>query len=433
MPGHSAVPAVGGGVAVVGGGLVGLGTAYALLRRAPGSRVVLFEKEARPGMHQSTHNSGVLHAGLYYKPGSSKARLAVAGIRRMTEFCREHGVAHEICGKLVVATDETEVPRLRTLLERGTQNGLRGLRWLGAEAAHEIEPHVRCVAAVHVPEEGIADYAGVVRALAAEVERLGGTIVTGAAVTSLRSEGGGWRIFTTAGEHQAGFLVNCAGLHSDRVAAMAGESPPCRIVPFRGEYFTLRPERAHLVRNLVYPVPDPSFPFLGVHFTRMVGGGIEAGPNAVLALAREGYTKGRIDARDVGSALAFPGLWRFVGRHWRTTASELRRSFSRSLFTRALQRLVPEVGEADLLAGGAGVRAQAMLPNGQLVDDFLFVEGARALHVLNAPSPAATASLTIGEEIASRVASHAAGTARPAGAAGPAASYVPGTEITPSA
>lgn len=433
MPEHSAVPAVRGGVAVVGGGLVGLGTAYALLQRSPGSRVVVLEKEERPGMHQSTHNSGVLHAGLYYKPGSEKARLAVTGIRRMTEFCRAHGVAHEICGKLVVATDETEVPRLRTLLERGTQNGLRGLRWLPAEAAREIEPHVNCVAAVHVPEEGIADYAGVVRALAAEVERLGGTVATGAAVTALRREGDGWRIATAAGEHRAGFLVNCAGLHSDRVAAMAGETPPCRIVPFRGEYFTLRPERAHLVRNLVYPVPDPSFPFLGVHFTRMVGGGIEAGPNAVLALAREGYTWGRIDVRDAGSALAFAGLWRFVGRHWRTTASEVRRSFSRALFTRALQRLVPEVREDDLVAGGAGVRAQAMLPSGQLVDDFLFVEGARALHVLNAPSPAATASLAIGEEIARRVASQAAGTPRPAGAAAPAASYVPGTEITGSA
>jgi (S)-2-hydroxyglutarate dehydrogenase len=392
------------GVVVVGAGLVGLGTARALLLARPGLAVTVLEKEPGPGRHQSTHNSGVLHAGLYYRPGSAKARLAVEGVRGMTEFCREHAVAHEICGKLVVATTPSELPGLRALLERGTRNGLRGLRWLEGGAAREIEPEVRALAAIHVPEEGIVDYAAVVRALELEVRRLGGAIVTQAGVRRLGRAAGAWRVETTAGEYAAGFVVNCAGLHADRVAVLAGARPACRIVPFRGEYFELRPERAALVRHLIYPVPDPAFPFLGVHLTRLIHGGVEAGPNAVLALSREGYARSSLRLGDALDAVSYPGLWRFVARYPRTALFELRRSFSRRLFARSLQRLVPAIQPADLVRGGAGVRAQAMTADGRLVDDFLFVEQEGALHVLNAPSPAATASLAIGAEIARRVA-----------------------------
>jgi len=392
------------GVVVVGAGLVGLGTARALLLARPGLAVTVLEKEPGAGRHQSTHNSGVLHAGLYYRPGSAKARLAVEGVRGMTDFCREHAIAHEICGKLVVATTPSELPGLQALLERGTQNGLRGLRWLEGAAAREIEPEVRSLAAIHVAEEGIVDYAAVVRALELEVGRLGGAVVAGGGVRRLVRADRAWRVETTAGEYGGGFLVNCAGLHADRVAALAGVRPPCRIVPFRGEYFHLRPERAGLVRHLIYPVPDPAFPFLGVHLTRLIHGGVEAGPNAVLALSREGYARASFNLRDAVDALSYPGLWRFVARWPAMALFELRRSFSRRLFARSLQHLVPAIQPADLVRGGAGVRAQAMTADGRLVDDFLFVEQEGALHVLNAPSPGATASLAIGAEIARRVA-----------------------------
>lgn len=388
---------------IVGGGIVGLATAYQVLRTRLRTAVTVVEKEPVVGRHQSGNNSGVLHAGLYYKPGSLKARLAVSGIREMTAFCQAHGVAHEVCGKLVVAADAAEVPRLRELMARGTENGLTGLEWLGAEPMREVEPHVAGVAAVRVPEEGIVDYPGVCAALVAEIRALGGDVVTGATVCGLRHGPSGWAAQTRAGDFTADVLVNCAGLHSDRIARLAGERPALRIVPFRGEYYTLRAERQHLVRHLIYPVPDPAFPFLGVHFTRMIRGGVEAGPNAVLAFAREGYRKSTVVARDLADALAFPGLWRFLARYPRMSASELQRSFSRDLFARALQRLVPEVRADDLAPGGAGVRAQAMLPNGDLVQDFAFVERASALHVLNAPSPGATASLAIGREIVRRL------------------------------
>ena len=397
------VPARAPRFVVVGGGLVGLAAAHKLQTAFPGAPVTVLEKEAGVGRHQSGRNSGVLHAGLYYAPGSVKARLAVSGIRQMVAFCRAHGVAHEICGKVVVAADEAELPRLRTLLERGTANGLTGLRWLSAAELREIEPHAAGAAAVHVPEEGIADYPGVARALAAVVERAGGRVRTSAAVRAMQRRADGWAVETTAGEEQADFVVNCAGLHSDRVARLAGERPGLAIVPFRGEYYVLRPERSALVRHLIYPVPDPTFPFLGVHFTRRIEGGIECGPNAVLAFAREGYTKRDVSPRDLGAALRFPGLWRFLRRYPRTSVDELRRSFSRRLFARALQRLVPDVREGDLAPGGAGVRAQAMLPDGALVQDFHFLCRADALHVLNAPSPGATASLAIGDEIVRQV------------------------------
>lgn len=386
-------------VAIVGGGIIGLATAYQLLRTRPGLAVTVLEKEPGVGRHQTGNNSGVLHAGLYYKPGSFKARLAVTGIRQMVQFCREHEVPHEICGKLVVAATDAEVPRLRELLSRGQQNGLAGLEWLEGDQLREIEPHAAGVAAVRVPEEGIVDYAAVCRALVDEIESRGGHVLTGAGVRALRPRTDGWAIDTMAGAMDAEVLVNCAGLHCDRIARLAGERPELRIVPFRGEYYTLRPERQHLVRNLIYPVPDPAFPFLGVHFTRMVRGGVEAGPNAVLAFAREGYRKSTVSVRDLADAIGFPGLWRFLARYPATSWGEIKRSFSRELFALALQRLVPEVRMDDLAPGGAGVRAQAMLPNGDLVQDFHFVSRPTALHLLNAPSPGATASLAIGAEI----------------------------------
>ena len=391
-------------IIVVGGGIIGLAAAWRIGQRFPDARVTVLEKEAEPGRHQSSHNSGVLHAGLYYKPGSGKARLAVRGIRQMVEFCQEHSIAHEVCGKVVVAVTQDEVPRLRALLKRGAANGLEGLRWLAPEELHEIEPHAAGVAAVHVPQEGIADYPGVCRALADEIRKGGGEIVTGAEVRAIAREGSAWRIHSTAGKHRANRIVTCAGLQADRVAALTGRPRNVVIVPFRGEYFRLRPERQHLVRNLIYPVPDPRFPFLGVHFTRMIHGGIEAGPNAVLARAREGYRKTDVRVRDLADALAFAGLWKFLGKYSSMCWQEVRRSFSKELFCATLQRLVPEVQPEDLAEGGAGVRAMAMTPEGVLVEDFHFVEGPGELHVVNAPSPGATASLAIGEEIADALA-----------------------------
>jgi L-2-hydroxyglutarate oxidase len=391
-------------VLIVGGGIVGLATAYRLLEMLPDLPVTVLEKETAVGRHQSTHNSGVLHAGLYYKPGSAKARLAVRGIRQMTEFCRTNGVAHEICGKLVVATNDTEAERLKTLFERGSKNGLRGLRLLSVEQIREMEPHAAGIAAVHVPEEGIVDYAGVVAALASNIQSRGGRVMTAAKTTALRRDGPHWLAETPRGEFRGTFLLNTAGLHSDRVCKMAGADPKSRIVPFRGEYYKLRPGREHLVRNLVYPVPNPQFPFLGVHFTRLIHGGVEAGPNAVLAMSREGYRKTDINVKDAFEALTYRGFLKFFHNHFRMCLAETARSFSRALFCRSLQTLIPDINLADLQTGGAGVRAQAVDPNGSLVEDFQLIRGARSLHVVNAPSPAATASLAIGQEIASTVA-----------------------------
>jgi len=392
-------------VTVIGGGIVGLATAFRLQQRLPDARVTILEKERQIALHQSSHNSGVLHCGLYYKPGSRRARLAVRGIRQMVEFCQMHGIQHDVCGEVVVAASQDEVPRLHALLERGCQNGLAGLRLLSREELREIEPHAGGVQALHVPQEGIADYPAVCETLAGLIRQQGGEIITGARVTSLRNEAGGWRAIHTAGETSCDFLVTCAGLYSDRVAELAGQKRAVRIVPFRGEYYLIRPERQFLVRNLIYPVADPRFPFLGVHFTRRILGGIEAGPNAVLAFAREGYTRRDVDLADVLDAVAFPGLWRFLAKYGRTCWDEIRRSSSRELFCRSLQRLVPEIQPDDLVPGGSGVRAQAMSAEGSLVDDFHFVQGERQLHVVNAPSPAATSSLAIGEEIAEMVAS----------------------------
>ncbi len=391
-------------IVVVGGGIIGLAAAYRIGQRFPGTSVTLLEKEDAVGQHQSGHNSGVLHAGLYYKPGSRKARLAVRGIRQMVEFCKEYSIAHEVCGKCVVATGQEEVPRLHALLERGTANGLIGLRRLTGEQLREIEPHAAGIAAIHVPEEGIVDYSQVCRTMGMQILIRGGKVITSARVTAIRRDGSGWRVVSTRGDYECSRLVTCAGLHADRVAALTGRPRAVRIVPFRGEYYKLRPQRQSLVRHLIYPVPDPAFPFLGVHFTRMIHGGVEAGPNAVLALAREGYTKSRINPRDVADALTFSGLWKFLARYPKMCWQETRRSFSRALFCASLQRLVPEIQPDDLVEGGAGVRAQAMSADGALVEDFHFVEGPGELHVVNAPSPGATASLAIGEEIAERLA-----------------------------
>jgi L-2-hydroxyglutarate oxidase len=387
-------------VAVIGGGIVGLATAVRMLERLPQNRVLLLEKESGPGRHQSGHNSGVLHCGLYYKPGSRKARLAVQGVRRMVQFCQRHGVPYELCGKTVVATHQDEIPRLLDLFERGTANGLKGLELLDPEQIREYEPHAAGIKGIRVPEEGIVDYPAVTQAMAAQIGAMGGEIRFSSEVTHIQEDNGnGWRLESTSGSHEADFVINCAGLHCDRVSRMAGNRDGARIVPFRGEYFKLKPERQHLVRDLIYPVPDPKFPFLGVHFTRLIHGGIEAGPNAVLAFAREGYRFADFSWRDSVETAVFGGFWRFLLRYPSMCWEEFHRSLSKRLFCESLQRLVPEVQMDDLEPGGAGVRAQALSPSGELLQDFYFVRQARALHVLNAPSPAATASLAIADEV----------------------------------
>jgi L-2-hydroxyglutarate oxidase LhgO len=385
-------------VAIAGAGIVGLATAHQIVCRYPRIQVLVIEKESGPARHQTGNNSGVLHCGLYYKPGSQKAKLAVQGIRRMVEFCERHAVSHEICGKLVVATEPEEIPRLHALLERGIANGLKGLELLGPEQIREYEPHAAGIAAIRVPEEGIVDFKAATQAMATEVLTHRGEIRYSSEILGLRHDGA-WHISSTGGDYDADFLINCGGLQCDRLSDMAGNHDATRIVPFRGEYYKLKPSSQHLVRNLIYPVPDPKFPFLGVHFTRLIHGGIEAGPNAVLAFAREGYRHTDVSFRDMLETLTYPGFWRFLVRYPSMCWHEFRRSFSKALFCRSLQRLVPELQPGDLMEGGAGVRAQALSYSGELLQDFYFVRQAKALHVLNAPSPAATASLTIADAI----------------------------------
>jgi len=385
-------------VAVIGGGIVGLATGFQLLERFPDLKLIVLEKESGPGRHQSGNNSGVLHCGLYYTPGSKKARMAVQGIRRMVEFCARHDVPYEICGKVVVATCSEEIPRLHALLERGRANGLDGLELLGPEKIREFEPHAAGLAGIRVPQEGIVDFPAVTRALTSEIRGRGGEIQFSSEVTRLQPSKT-WKIQTKSGEYEADFLINCGGLHCDRISRMAGNRDATKIVPFRGEYYKLRAERQDLVRNLIYPVPDPAFPFLGVHFTRLIHGGVEAGPNAVLAFAREGYRFRTFSPRDFVESLTYRGFWRFLLRYPAMCWKEFWRSFSKELFCRSLQRLVPELKLDDLAPGGAGVRAQALSPQGELLQDFYFVRQASALHVLNAPSPGATASLAIADEI----------------------------------
>lgn len=388
---------------IIGAGIVGLATALKILERFPAAKVTVLEKESDVARHQSTHNSGVLHCGLYYKPGSLKARLAVAGVREMIAFCRAHEIPHEVCGKLVVATRDEEIPRLDELLRRGAANGLTGLQRLGPDEIRRIEPHAAGLAAAHVPEEGIVDYRAVCDAMRVKIQNYGGLIQTGAEVTKLQRHGDEWIAQAVTGESRGQWLINTAGLHCDRVSELAGEKREVRIVPFRGEYYELSTDARHLCRHLIYPVPDPAFPFLGVHFTRMIGGGVEAGPNAVLAFSREGYRLRDIDLHDLADAITFPGLWRFLRRYPSMAFTELAQSLNPERFCQALQRLIPEIQTQHLAPGGAGVRAQAMTPQGDLVQDFHIVARDHALHILNAPSPAATASLAIGGHIASMI------------------------------
>ena len=399
-------------VVIIGGGIVGLATAHQLQTRRPGLRLLLLEKEAGLARHQTGNNSGVLHAGLYYKPGSEKARLSVDGLKQMVAFCREHGIAHEQCGKIVVATTSGEVGRLDKLWERGTANGLAGLRKLTAAQIKEIEPHATGLAAIHVPQEGIVDYPAVCAKLGELIRGQGGEIRLETRVKKLRSDQNEWVIETSAGQFRTRFAIGCAGLHSDRMVRASGLKPNARIVPFRGEYYQIRKERQSLVKNLIYPVPDPKFPFLGVHFTRLIHGGIEAGPNAVLAFAREGYRWTNINLRDLADAVFFPGLWKFLLRYPSMCGYEVRRSFSKREFCRSLQKLVPDIRAEDLETGGAGVRAQAMTSAGELVDDFSFEEHPGLLHVVNAPSPAATASLAIGARVSEKVLTRLAGSGK---------------------
>jgi (S)-2-hydroxyglutarate dehydrogenase len=387
-------------IVVIGGGIVGLSSAMHLSRLWPDLRLLLVEKEDAVARHQSGHNSGVIHSGVYYKPGSLKAQLCVQGAAAMVDFCREHQLAHQICGKVIVATCEEELPRLQMLLERGQANGVLGIRTLGGDQLREIEPHCAGIRGLHVPGTGITDYAAVCQKYSEIITAQGGLVRTKTEVLGLLRRSTEMALETSRGAFVTRYVINCAGLHSDRVSRMAGQKPEVRIVPFRGEYYDLVPAREHLVRGLIYPVPDPQFPFLGAHFTRRVHGGVDAGPNAVLAFRREGYRRTDLSPRDLAGTLAYPGFWRMARKHWRMGAGEFYRSFSKQRFVQALQRLVPEIVVADLVADGSGVRAQALRPDGSLVDDFQVVQQEQMLHVWNVPSPAATASLPIGRMIA---------------------------------
>ena len=386
-------------VAVVGAGIVGLAVALEITRRLPHLRLLVLEKEPSVGQHQSGRNSGVIHSGIYYKPGSLKAKMCVAGARAMVDFCREHQIPHEVCGKVIVATQEEELPRLEELQRRGAANGLTGIRSIGPQELREIEPHATGLRALVVPPTGITNYGAVCDKYAELVSESGGTILTTTAVTGLKRHADEIIIETNRGAFSSASLINCAGLFSDRISRMAGDDPQVMIVPFRGEYYDLTPERSQLVRNLIYPVPDPRFPFLGVHFTRRITGRVDAGPNAVLAFRREGYRRRDFSLGDISSSLTFPGFWRMAAKNWKSGIGEFHRSFSKPAFVQALRRLVPEVQAQDLIPGGSGVRAQALTREGILVDDFQFVPSNRMLHVLNVPSPAATASLVIGKMI----------------------------------
>ena len=386
-------------IVIIGAGIVGLSTAMHLTRDWSHVRLVVLEKEKDIAQHQSGHNSGVIHSGVYYKPGSLKAKLCVRGAAAMVEFCREHNLPLQVCGKVILATTEDEVSRVRKLFERGQTNGVSGLQLLNQDQLREIEPRCRGIEAVHVPGTAITDYKMVCRKYAEIITSHGGMIGTGSEVTSVQLRATETAVETSKEVFKCRYVINCAGLHSDRVSRLSNQEPAIMIIPFRGEYYDLIAERQHLVRALIYPVPDPQFPFLGVHFTRRVHGGVDAGPNAVLALKREGYRRNDFSARDLAETFAYPGFWRMAKKSW-YGAGEFHRSFSKQQFVAALQRLVPEVQADDLVPDGSGVRAQALRPDGSLVDDFEIVQTERMLHVWNVPSPAATASLPIGEMIA---------------------------------
>jgi len=393
-------------VIIVGAGVVGLGVALEITRRFPRLRLLIVEKEDGVAPHQSGHNSGVIHSGIYYKPGSLKARLCVAGAAAMVDFCRNHDIPYKISGKVIVATKAEEVPRLEELRKRGESNGLTGLRLIEATELRDIEPHAAALKALVVPSTGVTDYALVCQKYAELIAANGARLLASTEVRDIKRTGDEIVVETPRGAYSAILLINCAGLHSDRICRMAGDQPGVMIVPFRGEYYDLVPERASLVRALIYPVPDPQFPFLGVHFTRRISAKVDAGPNAVLALAREGYHRSDISLPDLAASVRFRGFWKMAGRYWRNGLAEYYRSFSKPAFVRALQQMLPEIREEDLTPGVSGVRAQALKPDGTLVDDFQFVPSGKILHVLNVPSPAATASLMIGKAIVDMAVTH---------------------------
>ncbi len=392
---------------VVGAGIIGLATAWAATKRRPGARVVVLEKEDSLAAHQTGRNSGVIHSGIYYTPGSLKAKTCRAGREALLAFCQEHEVSYELCGKVVVALEESELPTLERIHERAVANGAQ-VELLGPEALAEIEPHSAGIRALRVPETGIVDYRGMCDVLARLITEAGGEVRFGAKVKSLIAPGDAYQVETTVGTFTADRVVNCAGLYSDRVAESFGDDPEAKIIPFRGEYFELTEDAKHLCRHLIYPVPDASFPFLGVHFTRMVSGAVECGPNAVLAYAREGYTKTHVNLPELVDSLTYPGFLRLAAKHWKAGLGEVWRSWSKAAFVKALQRLVPELRSEHLRAAPAGIRAQALFPSGELVEDFLFGGEDGVVHVLNAPSPGATASLAFGEAIVDRLESTSA-------------------------
>lgn len=386
-------------VVVIGGGIVGLASAYSILQKRPGTRVVILEKENEVSKHQTGHNSGVIHSGIYYKPGSLKAKNCLRGYDMLIDFCDRTGIEYELCGKVIVATQEHELPYLQKLYDRGIENGLEGLEELTEEQIKEIEPHCAGIKGIKVPQTGIIDYVQVSKAYRDEISKMGGEFAFGQKVRKIHKKADGYVVDATD-EFTASHILNCAGLYSDRVARMEFGSLDSKIIPFRGEYYMLKPEAKHLVKHLIYPVPDPNFPFLGVHFTRMMNGHIEAGPNAVLAFAREGYTKKDINLGELLESLSWPGFLKVAAKYWQTGMGEMYRSFSKAAFTKALQRLIPELKEDDLEPAEAGVRAQACLRDGGLIDDFKIMETDRSVHVINAPSPAATSSLSIGDTVA---------------------------------
>lgn len=390
-------------IVITGAGIVGLATALKLKEKNAHLKIAVLEKEKEPALHQTGNNSGVIHSGLYYKPGSLKAINCINGYNQLINFCDKNDIDYELCGKIVVATRQEELPTMDTLFERGVKNGLKGLVKLNAQEIKEHEPHVNGIAGIYVPQTGIIDYSAVAKKYLELFQQKGGEFFPQEKVINIRNRSGKAEVITQNRSFVCNHFVNCAGLFSDNIARMTGMAHDLRIIPFRGEYYELKKEASHLVKNLIYPVPDPAFPFLGVHFTRMIGGGIEAGPNAVLAFAKEGYTKGGIKINELLNSLLWPGFQKVARKYWQTGIGEVYRSFYKPAFTKALQRLLPELREEDLVPGGAGVRAQACDKNGGLIDDFVILENEFAVNVCNAPSPAATSSLSIGDTISERI------------------------------